>query len=168
MASICDLTGNWTGFYRQHDHVRPISAHLVQRGGVFAGTMNDGETSFEMSVTELAQEAALPPGADEVITARLREEVPEEKGPIRVVSKLPPYSIIEGRIDGDRVEFTKTYQGEHFSGYRVGEKLVGVPRMNHQVRYHGTIAADVIAGRWLISTGLGICAEGEFELRRQS
>lgn len=168
MAAAQDLTGEWTGFYRQHDHVRPISARLVQDGDVLTGTMSDVETDFEMTVTELAQEAALPPGADEVITAKLREVMPEATGPIRAVAKLPEHSVVEGRINGDRVEFIKTYQGEHFSGYRVGEQLVGIPHANHQVLYSGMAFGDVIEGKWLICAGQGTRAEGDFELRRRT
>jgi hypothetical protein len=79
-----NVTGRWAGNYFQHGRPRPIVADLVQAGERLTGSMRDGVTDSESSVTELASEAGLPPGGDEQIVDRLRRMFPDAPAtPIR-------------------------------------------------------------------------------------
>jgi hypothetical protein len=174
MATDVDLTGHWTGHYFQRDQARAIAADLVQTGESLQGRMRDDQTEFEQSVFETAVEAGLPPGADEQIIARLRRQFPDEPAaPIRATSTLPPTSVLAGSVRGRRVYFLKTYQGEAFSGYRVGCRQVGLTIEQHGVHYDGRLSADgtTLEGRWLIEPLPGYGSprtEGRFLLRRQA
>jgi hypothetical protein len=172
MSSPVDLTGRWVGHYLQHDRERPITADLIQSGERLAGAMCDGHLHSEHSLFEIAQEAGLPPGADEQIEANLREALPDAPaGPIRYVRHLPPESVLEGRCKGPVVSFLKTYQGTCFDGYQVGEQLLGMEKAGHAVHYEGRLTPDgrTIDGRWWIEAdpeeGTGR-TEGYFTLRR--
>jgi len=173
MLDRIDLSGHWSGFYTQHDHRRPISAELSQDGDRLIGTMNDDCTVIERSVSELAMEEGLPPGADEKIVEQIRSMVPEvPSGPIRAETQLPPRSHLEGEVDGRAVRFLKTYQGPSFTGYRVGDFRVGMLGEGQEVRYRGLLNDDgtVIEGQWQIDAVLGLPrrVEGGFWLRRQA
>jgi hypothetical protein len=119
-------------------------------------------------------EAGLPPGADELIDAKLRSLLPDAgREPIRWVSHVPADSVLEGRCDGEVVSFTKTYMGSSFSGYRVGDKMVGAEAEGHEVFYQGQLSPDgsVIEGRWWIDSDSDRGtrrAQGLFVLRRES
>src|SRR5215470_14341029 len=116
-----DLTGRWAGHYSQHGQSHPIEAELTQSDGQLRGSMRDRDTLSEKSVFETAADAGLPPGADEQIVQSLRELFPDAAGaPVRATSQLPPTSVLSGYVLGRAVYFLKTYQGEHFVGYRVG------------------------------------------------
>ena len=150
-----DLSGRWAGEYYLHDRPHPVSAELVQEGetGALAGSMTDDETDRSASVFEAANEAGLPPGADEKIEARLHELLPDPpEAPIRYVSHLPHDSELAGRVEGRKVEFLKTYQGTAFGGYQVGDRLVGHRTEHHSVHYRGTLSPDgnTIEGRWWV------------------
>jgi len=172
MAQPLDLTGQWVGSYGQHGRQHPIRAELTQEGEHLTGTMHDEVTDFETSVFEAAADAGLPPGMDEQIEARLRELFPEVvRAPVRSAMRLPPTSILKGRLRGQVVTFAKTYQGEHFSGFRVGEKEVGQVVEEHVVQYQGQVDDKglVLEGGWWIDPipGLGgRRTEGLFTLRR--
>lgn len=172
MATAVLLTGRWSGHYQQHGQSHPIQAQLHQEGGHLSGTMQDGETGTERSVFEAAIEAGLPPGADEEIEARLHELHPEvpTSAPVRALTVLPTDSVLEGMVREQRVYFLKTYQGEHFAGFRVGDQRVGRTITRHEVHYQGEINSEgtVLRGSWWIeprSQGERR-AEGSFELRR--
>jgi hypothetical protein len=171
MAEI-NLTGFWTGHYYQHSRAHPMTADLVQTGNRLSGTMTDTDTYRAQSVFETALEAGLPPGADEQITAKLREMFPDAAGsPIRYVVELPSRSVVEGTINERSIHFKKTYEGEHFSGYEVGTNRVGDRIENHVVQYRGHVSADgaMIEGQWSIthqSEQGKRTVEGAFELRR--
>jgi len=173
MSPAVDLTGRWVGHYRQHEHERPISAELLQQGQRFSGTMCDGQPQSEFTLFEMAQQAGLPPGADELIEAKLREDLPDaRKGPIRYAAHLPANSILDGHWKGRVVYFRKTYQGSSFSGYKLGDKLVGVQRKGHAVHYEGELSPDgrLIEGRWWIDADAAsgtYRADGTFVLRRE-
>jgi hypothetical protein len=135
--------------------------------------MRDSDPMSDRSVFEVALEAGLPPGADEEIVARLRELVPNaSQMPVRYASHLPPNSVLEGSVRHGRVHFLKTYQGEHFTGYRIGDHRIGTTIANHSVHYQGRVTDDgaTIEGRWLIHPQ-GEAGrrplEGGFVLRRQ-
>jgi hypothetical protein len=167
------LTGRWTGYYVQKDQHRAIAAELVQRNDRLEGAMHDLQTRFEMSVYEMAAECGLPPGADEQIVAKLRQEHADQaRGPIRALMTLPDESTVQGNVRGQSVYFRKTYTGEAFSGYSVGSKEVGVRVMGHCVHYRGTLSDDgqSLEGTWWIEAdlkkNLRRC-EGPFLLRRE-
>jgi hypothetical protein len=124
----------------------------------------------------MAQQAGLPPGADEQIEANLRKAFRQAHpdapaGPIRYVSRLPAESALEGRRQGQVVSFLKTYQGTSFDGYKVGDQFLGAEKAGHSVHYEGRLSPDgrTIEGRWWIEAdqeeGTGR-AEGYFTLRR--
>lgn len=172
MAAVVLLTGRWSGHYRQHGAEHPLNARLRQEGLRLSGTMTDGEPRTERSVFEVALDAGLAPGQDEEIVARLREQYPDvpSNAPIRFVTILPAESLLEGSVQGRQIAFLKTYQGEHFSGFRIGEQRVGQTVDNHAVHYQGEVdaAGMVIRGHWWIEPSLlgERRAEGTFELRR--
>lgn len=151
MKTTHDLSGRWTGYYSQHDHQRPVSLYLSQNGELLSGTMRDHCTSFVSSVSDLAMEEGLPPGSDEQIVARVRSLCPNtDHLPVRAEFILPEHSSLEGNVVGTAVRFTKTYHGEFFSGYRVGNMRVGVKRDAQTIRFRGIIGEDgtQIEGQW--------------------
>jgi hypothetical protein len=170
--SKTSLTGQWTGHYVQRDRRHAIAARLVQANECLTGSMCDEDTDSERSVFEVACEAGLPPGADEQIIARLRELFPDAPAtPIRYVTHLPKDSILEGWVRGRNVYFKKTYQGTHFGGYKVGDKVVGDENPGHAVHYQGQVSVDGsgIEGKWWIDpVGAAHRTEGTFALRRQA
>jgi hypothetical protein len=169
-----DLTGVWDGHYWQHDKPSAIVAEFSQSADTVAGRMRDLRTDGEYSVFEVAAQAGLQPGADEQIVEALRRMVPDAAtGPIRYVTHLPEESTLEGRVNGDRVYFLKRYRGYSFSGYKVGDRLVGSENAAHVVHYEGQVAFDgeTIEGTWSIEAdprlGTGRTT-GRFRLRRQA
>jgi hypothetical protein len=170
--SSATLTGRWTGHYLQGGEEHPISADFLEAEERLSGFMYDGQPDRECSVFSAAAQAGLPPGADEQIEAKLREMVPDAApGPIRYVTHLPANSILQGRRTGQTVTFLKTYQGTAFSGYQVGNQLIGSRTADHAVHYEGQLSPDgrVIEGRWWIDASPeegGHRTEGRFLLRR--
>jgi hypothetical protein len=152
-AAAIDLTGVWAGHYAQRDRSHAIHADLVQTGHQLTGVMRDHDTKVENSLFESAVEAGLPPGADEQIALRLRELYPEDRhAPIRHAMSLPSTSLLMGHVQTSTVYFLKSYQGDHFSGYRIGERRIGVTIAGHSVHYRGRIndAGTEIQGEWWI------------------
>jgi hypothetical protein len=172
MARENDLSGYWEGEYYQQNSPHPISLELNQEGERLTGTMTDGETDKESSVFEATAAAGLPPGADEQIVARLAEMFPDTPpDSIRYITHLPSGSSVEGWFRDSTVYFLKTYEGVHFGGYKVGERVVGQVAENHSVHYKGNLSADgrEIEGRWWIESEAGQGSarnEGSFLLRR--
>jgi hypothetical protein len=151
--SSANLTGRWIGHYLQRGEKSPITADLLETGESLSGFMYDGKPDRDYLVFEVAADAGLPPGSDEQIESKLREMVPDASGgPIRYVSHLPANSILRGRRTGRTVYFLKTYQGTSFGGYKVGDQLFGVEKVDHEVNYEGQLSADglVLEGRWWI------------------
>jgi hypothetical protein len=151
--SLANLSGQWKGCYMQSGAERKITAVIAQTENRITGTMRDWVTEFERSLFDAAREAGLPPGADEQIDEGLRRLHPAAgKAPIRSKSRLPSDSTIEGTRQGRFVVFTKTYQGQHFSGYQIGDREVGWTAEHHAVRYSGRIEQDGnrIEGVWTI------------------
>jgi hypothetical protein len=168
-----DLTGHWAGHYVQRGQRRGIQARLTQVGARLSGTMSDEQTEFDQSLFEMAAEAGLPPGADEQIISRLREQFPDDpKAPIRASMTLPPDSVLEGLVEGRTVTFLKTYQGDAFSGFRIGDRRVGMSVSGHGVHYRGEVSGDgqSIEGQWWLEPdaqkGVTRRAEGSFLLQR--
>lgn len=173
MTASINPTGQWRGHYLQHDRARAIVAEWHHAGERLTGTMHDLDPACERSVFEMAVEAGLPPGEEEQIIAWLRAQFPDAPGvPIRSVTHLPPISVLEGTVRGRTVYFRKTYEGERFSGYRVGDRYVGVTIALHVVYYSGQLsdAGTHLEGRWWIQQAPehgGHRTEGGFVLRRQ-
>jgi hypothetical protein len=76
-------------------------------------------------------------------------------------------------VRGRTVHFVKRYLGELFSGWRVGDRLIGTTRAGHAVQYRGTLSDDddAIEGGWWIDPDPGsgdLRAEGGFRLQRQA
>lgn len=165
------LNGQWIGHYRQGGKEHEIRADLVHENDRLHGTMNDRDTESERSIFEATLEAGLPPGSDELIVARLREKYPEaQQEPIRIVSQLPASSLLQGRVKNRVVTFTKTYQGEHVAGIRVGREFIGTRISAHQVQFRGELTADglMLHGIWWIEAHQPgeRRLQGQFELRR--
>jgi hypothetical protein len=167
------LTGHWAGYYIQRDKRRDLTANLTQAGDKLHGSMRDLETQFEQSLFEMAAEGGLPPGADELIVTRIRNQFPDlPSGPIRAAMSLPSRSSIEGNVRGRTVYFLKTYQGEAFSGYRVGKQTIGVNLAGHVVHYKGFLNSDgnTIEGTWWVDAQphIGVPRlEGFFLLKKE-
>jgi hypothetical protein len=172
MSRETNVTDRWAGHYLLHGHSWPINAELVQAGERLTGSMRDGVTDKEYSVTELALEAGLPPGGDEQIVDRLRRMFPDAPATeVRYVTHLPPDSALQGWVKGPEVYFKKTYEGTHYGGYQIGDKLVGFEKESHVVHYGGRVTVDgqQIEGKWWIENKPGDGtrrAEGSFTLRR--
>jgi hypothetical protein len=168
-----DLTGRWMGYYLQYGQEHPITADLIHSGSRLSGTMCDGHPNGEYTLFEVAQQAGLPPGADEQIEVRVREALADAPAdPIRYISRLPSGSVLEGRCKGPIVYFLKTYQGSSFSGYKAGDQLLGIEKEGHGVHYEGSLSPDglELEGRWWIDADpeYGMRrTEGLFLLRRQ-
>jgi hypothetical protein len=174
MSREPNVTGRWVGNYFQHGRPRPIVAYLVQAHERLTGLMRDGETDFEYSITEWANEAGLPPGGDEQIVDRLRRMFPDAPAtPIRYVTHLPPDSALEGEVKGPDVCFLKSYIGAHYGGYLIGDRpVLGFRLEGHLVHYRGRLSSDgeAIEGRWRINPSPGAGARRTkdlFILRRQ-
>jgi hypothetical protein len=65
MSRDTNVTDRWVGHYILHGEQWPNAAELVQTGERLTGSMTDGVTDKDCSVTEVAREAGLPPGGDE-------------------------------------------------------------------------------------------------------
>ena len=174
MAPETTLTGRWIGEYEQSGRSAPIEADLVVApDGALSGTMRDVRTDQDLSVFEATASAGLPPGSDEQIEAVLRKLLPDRAGsPIRFVTHLPSDSLLEGQVEGRSVRFLKTYRGESYSGYKVGDAIVGEHSDSHSVHYKGRLSSDgrILEGKWWIdadpSRGTDR-AEGPFILHRR-
>jgi hypothetical protein len=172
MASERNLSGLWVGEYHQQNSPHPISLELRHEGEDLTGSMTDGDTDKESSVFDATAAAGLPPGADEQIVAKLTEMFPDTPADsIRYVTHLPPESRVEGWVRDSTVYFLKTYEGTHFGGYKVGDRVVGQVTENHSVHYKGMLSPDgrEIEGRWWIESEPGPGGhrnEGSFSLRR--
>lgn len=153
MPHSTDITGRWQGMYSQHGREHPITADFAQVDEHLQGRMLDGVTSFETSIFEAALEAGLPPGADEQMELRLRQQHPDlPRGPIRACATVPETSILEGEVTRRVIRFTKTYLGEYFSGWKVGERVIGSSVPSHVVHYRGKLSDDdlTIEGQWWV------------------
>ena len=80
---------------------------------------------------------------------------------------------LAGYCEGRVVSFAKKYIGISFTGYKVGDKIVGAEMEGHTVQYKGTLSSDrlEIAGRWWIEpdpTRGTLRNEGLFMLRREA
>ena len=147
------VTGVWEGHYTQHNDKCSIRASLTQDGDRVSGTMMDVQTETDRSLFDAAIEAGLPPGSDEKLDEQIRQIAPEAGNEaIRAKMILPEQSQLDGIIEGRYVRFTKVYQGEHFTGFQVGDKIVGDVIENHSVQYSGRLSGDglKIEGQWTI------------------
>jgi hypothetical protein len=169
-----NLTGHWTGYYVQRDEQHLIAAEFHQDGESVTGSMFDRDTTRDESLFEMAARSGWAPGQDEQITRWIREQIPDQPfAPIRAVSRMPAHSTLEGHIQGREVYFLKTMRGEHFVGYRVGNKEIGITIRRHTVHYKGHLSEDgrSLEGRWWIDPrkeyNAGQRTEGDFLLQRE-
>lgn len=174
MPNPMNLTGHWTGSYSQNAAAHPIEATITQTGDQISGTMRDVQPDRELTVFDAAAECGLPPGADEQIEAKLREMFPDAAScPIRYITHLPPDSSLNGHIKDSLLYFLKSYIGEHYGGYKVGERFIGETTEGHSVHYEGKISSDAqtIEGTWWINPPAKSRerrVDGSFTLRRDS
>lgn len=165
------LTGKWQGYYTQYETKMQIVATLTQDGARIAGRMRDVETVMEQPLYDAVAKAGLPPGADEQIAEQVRMAIPDAgTGPITSRVVLPEESILNGKVSGEFVKFTKSYQGNSFHSYEIGDKGVGQTIPGHSVEYSGRLSQDrnTITGRWTIhdQNATRGFIDGSFELRR--
>jgi len=165
------LSGEWHGHYTQHDMQKRIVATFTQDGDRIFGHMADADTVTEQSLYDAVAGAGLPPGADEQIAEQIRAAIPNAAtGPIKTRSILPEESKLEGTVSGKFVRFTKSYQGETFHSYEIGEKGIGQKFPGHSVEYSGRLSQDrkTISGKWTIyqSEAPRGFIDGGFELCR--
>ena len=133
--------------------------------------MSDVDTVTEQSLYDAVTKAGLQPGADEQIAEELRKTIPNAgSDPIKTRTILPDESKLDGTVSGEFVKFTKSYQGESFHSYEIGDKGVGRTTPGHSVEYSGRLSEDrrTIAGTWTIyeSAAPRGFLDGTFELRR--
>ena len=134
------LTGEWHGHYSQQDMQKRIVATLTQDGDRTFGGMTDLDTVTEQSLYDAVAGTGLPPGTDEQIAERLRKVIPNTgTGPITTRSILPEESKLEGTVSGEFVRFTKSYQGESFHSYEIGDEGIGQTTPGHSVEYSGRL-----------------------------
>jgi hypothetical protein len=150
-----DVTGRWVGFYRHRWGqlgTYPIIADLNQTGNRITGEMYDQITDQSNYLDSLLAIC----GRDISSEARRGLEAMIRRFGAEIVgnSRLPDTSDIQGRIAGNRVEFTKTYRGVLEMAITVREHEVGSLRWEgHKVQYLGHLDLEriCIAGRWVIS-----------------
>jgi hypothetical protein len=172
MPDAPNLTGRWGGEYFQYDRAYPVTLEIVQDGETLTGSMRDGKPESALTVEEYASRAGLPPGGDEQIVSMLREQFPDAPlGQVHYIAHLSPESTLEGWVRGRSVYLLKTYSGESFGGFQIGENVVGQRKPGHRVHYSGklSLAATEIEGKWWIEADqeAGIRrTEGSFLVRR--
>jgi hypothetical protein len=147
-------SGRWSGHYH-HDAPRhagrtfPIHATLRHVGGRIEGMMSDEVTEFAYPLGNVIDQ----------VESDGRAVLPLFKGMILrhpdtiVETRLPTDSVLRGRLRGDFVSFTKTYEGPKSTRYRTAvATLASSVRPGHRVRYSGVFdpALGVIEGTWAI------------------
>jgi hypothetical protein len=173
------MTGRWVGFYRHRAEqlgAFPITAEIRQTGDRLTGEMYDQITDRSElldSIIEVHREAMSP-------CYRLRVERMIQQfgdGVVVVDSRLPETSDIDGKLNGGRVTFTKSYRGAMEVRWRAGGKELGsVTRNDHKVEYAGLLDREkgFVLGEWIIRRrgwlGRFLPPEGRgsFELYRKS
>jgi len=151
---LVDVTGRWVGFYRHRWEelgIYPIIADLSQTGNRITGEMYDQITDRSNYLDSLLDIC----GRDISSEARWGLVTMIRRFGTETIrnSRLPDTSDIQGRIAGDRVEFTKAYRGAMEITCTVGEHEVSsFRREGHKVQYLGRLDLErrCIAGRWVI------------------
>jgi hypothetical protein len=147
-------SGRWSGHYH-HDSPRhagrtfPIHATLWHVRGRIEGTMSDEVTDFVHSLRKVVDQVE---SNGRVVLPLFKAMVDRHPDTI-IETQLPTDSVIRGRLRGDVVSLTKTYEGPQVTRYRnTIATLASVVRRNHRVRYSGTFdpARGVIEGTWSI------------------
>jgi len=154
--------------------MRRITAEFTHDASRLLGFMSDACTRIEGNVSDLMVEQQMPPGTDERIVARIRSMCPGlDAYPVKTLIEIPPLSTIVGQVERTRVEFRKTYRGEFFAGYQVGDRRIGLRGTDQEVIYHGRLNADgtEITGRWRVENigkagSFSHRSTGSFVLRR--
>lgn len=153
-----DLTGTWRGHYEQHGGHHGIVMTVAQKGSSFVGAMRDADT-LTIGATPIVQDAA--DGQAQVVV-----------GDADTVASLPERSVIEGSIDGTRVEFVKRYVGKHTVSFWFRGQSQQVEIADHSVWYEGLLdePGAVLRGHWRIPArgATGVEAVGAFTLQREA
>lgn len=160
-----DLTGDWTGHYEQAGSRHGIAMSIVQRGDAIAGKMVDSDTLF------LGQWSAQEIGS--IVEAARRDGVDlgaEDISDHSYAFSLPEDSTIDGVVDGDTVQWTKTYRGAQSMDLWIGDATLHTEIPDHAVQYRGSVdaGARTIRGTWEIrmsGDGEDAVEQGGFELR---
>jgi hypothetical protein len=154
LADRHGVTGHWSGHYR-HDspmmagRTYPITAAFWEDRGRIEGAMSDGLTVSAYSLRKVL---------DNVVTKGLTpapvfvEMLRRNPGAI-LETNLPTDSTLRGRLVGDVVTFTKTYEGAYTTRFlNAGWTLASVVSRRHRVHYSGVldVARGVIEGTWEI------------------
>jgi hypothetical protein len=150
-----DVTGRWVGFDRYRSEqmgTYPLTADLRQDGDRIAGEMYDQFTERSEFLDKLldASREDMSPWNRWRLEEAIRQFGPET---VVVKSRLPDTSDLEGRVAGDRVEFTKTYRGSLEVHWAVdGEEIGSGQVRGHKVFYSGHLDREggSIAGEWII------------------
>lgn len=165
------LNGNWEGHYQQYNVRFRIAAEIIQEGSTVSGRMRDLNNNTGRSLREFFMEAGLPPEAEARLEQDIRNMIPNASDEAIVVrSILPPFAILSGNIEGDRVIFTKVYQGESIQRYEIGDQAIAFSTPSHEIEYSGQLSNDrmKITGKWTIyqEDAPGGFIDGSFELSR--
>jgi hypothetical protein len=147
-------SGRWSGHYH-HDAPRhagrtfPIHATLWHVRGRVEGVMSDEVTEFVYPLGKVIDQAE----------SNGRFVLPLFKGMILrhpdaiVQTRLPTDSVLRGRLRGDVVTLTKTYEGPQSTRFGTAvATLASVIVRRHRVHYSGVFdpARGVIEGTWEI------------------
>jgi hypothetical protein len=150
-----EITGRWVGFYRYASEQMgafPITAEIRQEGDRITGEMYDQITrqSNFLEVILKHRREEFSPSTCLQIEYLIRQFGDED---IVVNSQLPDTSDLDGKVTGDRVDFTKSYRGSEEQSWTVGGEVIGASeRPRHTVRYSGHIDREkgCIVGGWAI------------------
>ncbi len=147
-------SGRWSGHYH-HDAPQhagrtfPIHATLRQVGGRIEGVMSDEITAFATPLGKVIDQVE---SKGMVVLPLLIGMIREHPETI-IETRLPTDSVLRGRLRGDVVSFTKTYEGPQSTRFRTAvATLASAVRPSHRVRYSGVFdpARGVIEGTWAI------------------
>lgn len=146
--------GHWSGHYHhdapsQAGRSYPIHAYLSVIGRRIEGAMSDEVTDFAYSLRKVLDNAR---GLGQV-PAPVFDEMLRLHPDALMESTLPSESVLRGRIRGDAITFTKTYEGPHPIRVRAAGLTLGtIVRQVHRVHYSGVFdaARGIIEGTWLI------------------
>jgi hypothetical protein len=148
------ISGPWAGHYHydsptQAGRPYPIAATFWQVGGRIEGAMTDAVTDTAYGLQKVVDNAEAMGLVAAYVYKRMLRRHP---GAIMEMS-LPSGSVIHGRVRGDVVSFTKTYEGSYAIHLRdAGSTLGSVVRPRHRVNYSGVfdVARGLIEGTWEI------------------
>jgi hypothetical protein len=148
------VSGYWSGHYQydsllQAGRTCPVAATLWEVRGRIEGVMSDGLTHSAYSLRKVLDNA----DAMGKISAVVFEAMLRRHPGTTVEMSLPTDSVLRGRLRGDTLRFTKTYEGACTTRFLdAGWTLASVVSRHHRVHYSGVfdVARGVIEGTWEI------------------